>query len=102
MGASVSRRARRVCSSGIVTPIARRIIGRIIKKNANDVLPKYAGEALFKDSPDKEDCPIICFITMPVNLISCTSRPPATISTVPIYDFAAAKCGSGKYEYKTI
>jgi hypothetical protein len=48
-------------------------------------------EALFKDSPDKEDCPIICFIPMlPIRLLSCTSRPPATISTVPIYDFAAA------------
>ena len=29
-------------------------------------------EALFKDPPAKEDCPI-CFLPMPVNLISCAS-----------------------------
>ena len=35
-------------------------------------------EALFKDPPNKEDC-YICFLL-----------PPATISSIPIYDFAVA------------
>ena len=46
-------------------------------------------EALFKDPPAKEDCPI-CFLPMPVKLISSFSLPPATIKSVPIYDFAIA------------
>jgi hypothetical protein len=46
-------------------------------------------EALFKDPPVKEDCPI-CFLPMPVQLICCVSLPPATISSVPIYDFSIA------------
>jgi hypothetical protein len=46
-------------------------------------------EALFKDPPAKEDCPI-CFLPMPVNLIACMTLPPATISSVPIQDFAKA------------
>jgi hypothetical protein len=46
-------------------------------------------EALFKDPPPKEDCPI-CFLPMPKNLICCISLPPATILSVPIFDFAIA------------
>ena len=46
-------------------------------------------KALFKDPPPKEDCPI-CFLPMPMQLISCMSLPPATISSIPIYDFAIA------------
>ena len=46
-------------------------------------------EALFKDPPPKEDCPI-CFLPMPVQLICCMSLPPATVSSVPIYDFVKA------------
>ena len=46
-------------------------------------------EALFKDPPAKEDCPI-CFLPMPVNLIACMSLPLATTASVPIYDFAQA------------
>jgi tetratricopeptide (TPR) repeat protein len=46
-------------------------------------------EALFKDPPPKEDCPI-CFLPMPVTVISCISLPPATIMSVPIFDFAIA------------
>ena len=46
-------------------------------------------EALFKDPPQKEDCPI-CFLPMPSRLIYCMSLPPATITSVPINDFAAA------------
>ena len=45
-------------------------------------------EALFKDPPPK-DCPI-CFLPMPIRMICCVSLPPATISSVPIYDFAIA------------
>jgi hypothetical protein len=48
-------------------------------------------DALFKDPPPKEDCPI-CFLPlpMPTKLIFCVSLPPATISSVPINDFAIA------------
>ena len=44
-------------------------------------------EALFRDPPPKEDCPI-CFLPIPGHLFSSASLPPATISSVPIYDFA--------------
>jgi hypothetical protein len=46
-------------------------------------------EALFKDPPPKEDCPI-CFLPMPIKLVSCISLPSATISSVPINDYAKA------------
>ena len=46
-------------------------------------------EALFKDPPAKEDCPI-CFLPMPEKLIHCIALPPATITSVPIYDYALA------------
>ena len=46
-------------------------------------------EALFKDPPAKEDCPI-CFLPMPLNIISCISLPSATISSVPIREYAEA------------
>ena len=46
-------------------------------------------EALFKDPPPKEECPI-CFLPMPSRLICCMSLPPATASSVPTYDFAIA------------
>ena len=45
--------------------------------------------ALFKDPPPKEDCSI-CFLPMPSKLICCVSLPPATILSVPIYDYAKA------------
>jgi hypothetical protein len=46
-------------------------------------------EALFKDPPAKEDCPI-CFLPMPVKLVCCVSLPPATLTSVPIFDLAQA------------
>jgi len=49
-------------------------------------------EALFKEPPAKEDCPI-CFLPMPSRLICCVSLPPATITSVPINDFAIANNG---------
>ena len=45
--------------------------------------------ALFKDPPAKEDCPI-CFLPMPSTILLCATLPPATISSVPIFDFAIA------------
>jgi TPR repeat protein len=55
----------------------------------DDATINTSDEELFKDPPAKEDCPI-CFLPMPENLISCISLPPATISLVPIYDYAMA------------
>jgi hypothetical protein len=52
-------------------------------------------EVLFKDPPPKEDCPI-CFIPMPILLVSCITLPDATISAVPIFDFAQANEGLAK------
>jgi TPR repeat protein len=49
-------------------------------------------EALFKDPPAKEDCPI-CFLPMPEKMICCMSLSPATILSVPINDFAKANDG---------
>ena len=46
-------------------------------------------EALFKDPPAKEECPI-CFLPMPHKLLSCLSLPPATITSVPIFAYAEA------------
>jgi hypothetical protein len=50
---------------------------------------KVHDEALFKDPPAKVDCPI-CFLPMPHSLICCASLPPATITSVPVSDFAIA------------
>jgi TPR repeat protein len=86
-GASlVSRHACLVCSSNTARPSVKGIIGRSIKKHANDVAEIH-DEALFnKDPPPKEDCPI-CFLPMSAEIISCISLPPATIMSVPVYDF---------------
>ena len=54
-------------------------------------------EALFKDPPSKEDCPI-CFLPMPLKLICCVSLPPATITSVPINDFAIANEGLARMD----
>jgi len=43
-------------------------------------------EALFQDHGG-EDCPI-CYLPMPVRLLSCISLPPGTLSSLPINDFA--------------
>ena len=59
---------------------------RKTQKRVNNVLP-LRDNALFKDPPAKEDCPI-CFLPMPGYLICCISLPPATISSVPIYTVA--------------
>jgi tetratricopeptide (TPR) repeat protein len=54
-------------------------------------------EALFKDPPPKEDCPI-CFLPMPVQLICCFTLPSATILSVPIYDLAKENEGLANLE----
>jgi len=59
------------------------------KKSCKRRAAELRDEALFKDPPAKEDCPI-CFLPMPLKIITCVSLPPATISSVPIYDFAEA------------
>ena len=84
---SVSRHVCCVCLSSIATPIARGNIGPSIKKYVNDKTAELRDEVLFKDPPAKED---ICFLPMPLNFIHCISLPPATIASVPIYDYAMA------------
>jgi tetratricopeptide (TPR) repeat protein len=59
------------------------------KKDCKQRAAELRDEALFKDPPPKEDCPI-CFLPMSINLICCMSLPPATIMSVPIHDFAIA------------
>jgi hypothetical protein len=59
------------------------------KKDCKLRAAKLRDEALFKDPPAKEDCPI-CFLPMPNKLICCVLLPPATISSVPIDDYAVA------------
>jgi hypothetical protein len=59
------------------------------KKQCKLRVAELRDEALFKDPPAKEDCPI-CFLPMPTLLISCITLPPATLLSVPMYDFAIA------------
>jgi TPR repeat protein len=59
------------------------------KKECKERAAELRNEALFKDPPPKEECPI-CFLPMPMILISCVSLPPASVSSVPIFDFAKA------------
>jgi hypothetical protein len=62
---------------------------KICKQHAAEI----RDEALFKEPPPKEDCPI-CFLPMPYKLISCISLPPAAITSVPINDYAFANIRS--------
>ena len=60
------------------------------KKLCKERAAELRDEALFKDPPPKEDCPI-CFLPMPVKIICCMTLPPATtLSVVPIYDYVIA------------
>jgi len=59
------------------------------KKECKEHAAEIYDEALFKDPPAKEDCPI-CFLPMPMKLVCCVLLPPATISSVPIYEYAIA------------
>ena len=67
------------------------------KRDCKRRVAELRDAALFKDPPVKKDCPI-CFIPMPTRLISCVSLPNATISSVPIYDFAVANVELTKRE----
>jgi len=57
------------------------------KKPCKQRAAELHDEALFRDPPPKEECPI-CFLPMPTKLINSFSFPPGTTSSVPIYDFA--------------
>ena len=59
------------------------------KKLCKQRVAELCDEELFEDPRAKEDCPI-CFLPMPKKLICCISLPPATISSVPIYNTAIA------------
>jgi len=59
------------------------------KKSCKQRAAEIRDEALFKDPPSTEDCPI-CFLPMPVKLICCISLLFATVLSVPISDFADA------------
>ena len=48
------------------------------KKECKIRAAELRDEALFKDPPPKEECPI-CFLPMPISLICCMSLPPASI-----------------------
>jgi len=67
------------------------------KKLCKQLAAELRDEALFKDPPPKEDCPI-CFLPMPGKLINCVSLPPATLSFVPIHVFAVANEGFAQME----
>ena len=62
------------------------------KKICKQRAAELRDEALFKDPPPKEDCPI-CFLPMPHQLIACVSLSPATITSVPIHDYSLANEG---------
>jgi hypothetical protein len=62
------------------------------KKDCKLRVAELRDEALFKDPPAKEDCPI-CFLPMPTRLISSISLPDATLSSVPIFDLTIANAG---------
>ena len=91
-GVLVSRHANRACSLGTAMLTVRGITGRSIKKSAKNELPSYAMRRYSRthhQPPTKEDCPI-CFLPMPLELICCVSLPSATISSVPIHNYAEA------------
>ena len=79
----------KACKSCMLVKYCKRNHWLKHKKLCKQRAAELRDEALFKDPPAKEECPI-CFIPMPNELICCISLPPATISSVPIRDFANA------------
>jgi hypothetical protein len=71
------------------------------KKDCKLRVAELRDEALFKDPPAKEDCPI-CFLPMPTRLIACISLPDATLSSVPIFDLTIANAGIARINWNTI
>jgi hypothetical protein len=62
------------------------------KKDCKQRIAELRDEALFKDPPPKEECPI-CFLPMPLELLCCVTLPDATVTSIPIYDFGKANEG---------
>ena len=91
MGASISRHAS-CMSVKYCNASCQRNHWPTHKKQCKHRATELRDEALFKDPPAKEDCPI-CFLPIPDRLLSCMLLPPATILSVPIYDFAMANKG---------
>ena len=69
------------------------------KKPCKQRAAELRDEALFKDPPPKEDCPI-CFLPMPAELICCISLQPATTLSVPIYDLVIDNEGLAEKDMK--
>jgi hypothetical protein len=90
-GGAVSLKACKACMNAKYCSAAcQRNHWSTHKKSCKERAAEIHDEALFKvPSSAKEDCPI-CSRPMPLNLISSLSLPPATILSVPIYDYATA------------
>ena len=85
-------RANYVCSSGAAMQCVKcqRNHWSTHKIECKRCAVELRDEALFKDPPAKEDCPI-CFLPMPLKIISCVTLPDATITSVSIRNFASGK-----------
>jgi hypothetical protein len=96
-GGGVSLKACKACMlAKYCSPTCQRNHWPKHKKECKQRAAELRDEALFKEPPAMEDCPI-CFLPMPEKMISCMSLPPATIKSVPIYNFAEA---NEELEYK--
>ena len=73
--------------SNIATPNANTSIGRSIRNSANNMLPSCAMRLSSRTRRPRRTVPF-CFLPMPVKLICCMTHPPATISSVPIHNYA--------------
>ena len=86
----VWRRGGRQCpSQGMHIVYARQVLQRQLPKESKhkNACKLLHDEALFKDPPSKEECPI-CFLPMPVLMILCILVQPATESSVLIANIA--------------
>ena len=84
----ISRRASRICSSSIATLNARGSIGRSIK-NMQTTCRRATRQGVVQGPAVEGGLPHL-LPTNAIQIITCVSLPPATISSVPIYDFAEA------------
>jgi hypothetical protein len=86
-GGGVSLKVCKACMlAKYCSPTCQRSHWPTHKKECKQRAAELHDEALFKDPPAKEECPI-CFLPMPFNLICCITLPPATITSVPVYNF---------------
>ena len=92
-GALASRHVSHVCKQSIAMPIARRKKNHWPKHKAacKQRAAELRDEALFKDPPPKEDCPI-CFLptTNAIQIDILCLASTRDYQYVPIYDFAEA------------